>query len=129
MKKFIRKIFWEKFLKKYLSKRNIFVVSYDNEFHGPIMGLVKSIKKYKQWTIDPEYVKHNFSKAYYKENSDGSIDIKLTLYFKPQSYFYLGLTISSITLLGCLVYLGWDFVKRRGKKADKVKGKEIKRIS
>ncbi len=57
------------------------------------------------WTIDPEYIKQNFSKEYYKENPEGSIDIELTLYFKPQSYFYLGLIISGTTLLGGIIYL------------------------
>ncbi|MFA4817341.1 MAG: alpha-(1-_3)-arabinofuranosyltransferase family protein [Parcubacteria group bacterium] len=65
------------------------------------------------WTIDPEYIKQNFSKDYYKENPDGSIDVELTLYFKPQSYFYLGIIISITTLLGCLGYLGYDLAKRR----------------
>jgi hypothetical protein len=40
-----------------------------------------------------------------KKNPDGSYDINLTLYFKPQSYFYLGLIISGTTLIGCLGYL------------------------
>jgi hypothetical protein len=58
-----------------------------------------------QWTIDPEYIKANFDKSYYKENPDGSIDVELTLYFKPQSYFYLGVLISGLTFLGCMGYL------------------------
>jgi len=70
-----------------------------------------------QWTINPEYIKQNFSKDYYKENSDGSIDIELTLYFKPQSYFYLGLIVSGTTLLGCIIYLIVDEIKNRKKKA------------
>ncbi|MBA4319920.1 MAG: hypothetical protein C0412_16090 [Flavobacterium sp.] len=75
-----------------------------------------------QWMIDPEYIKQNFSKDYYNENPDGSIDINLTLYFKPQSYFYLGLIISITTLLGCLGYLGYDLIKRR-KRSTTIKGK------
>ena len=41
------------------------------------------------WKIDKEYIRKNFSKEYYHENEDGSIDIKFSIYFKPQSYFYL----------------------------------------
>ena len=79
----------------------------------------KLVNQYaNQWTIDPEYIKQNFSKDYYKENPDGSIDIELTLYFKPQSYFYLGLIISGTTLIGCLGYLGYDFIKRRKRGKD-----------
>lgn len=71
------------------------------------------------WAIDPEYIKENFSKNQYHENADGSIDLELTLYFKPQSYFYLGLIISGTTLAACLGYLGWVGLrswreKRRG---------------
>ena len=69
-----------------------------------------------QWTIDPEYIKTNFDKSYYKENPDGSIDIELTLYFKPQSYFYLGIIISGTTLILCLGYLGYTFYRKRGGK-------------
>jgi hypothetical protein len=65
--------------------------------------------------IDSNYIKQNFPKEDYTENPDGSIDVELTLYFKPQSYFYLGLIISGTTLLGCLGYLGYDFVNRRRK--------------
>lgn len=47
-----------------------------------------------------------------KKNLDGSYDIDLTLYFKPQSYFYLGLIISGATFIGCLVYLWWASRKK-----------------
>jgi len=66
-----------------------------------------------QWTIDPEYIKANFDKSMYKENPDGSIDLELTLYFKPQSYFYLGIIISGTTLILCLSYLGYTFYRQR----------------
>ena len=66
-----------------------------------------------EWTIDPKYIKKNYSKEYYKQNPDGSIDVRMTLYFKPQSYFYLGLGISWITFVLLMVYLGWNVVKRR----------------
>jgi hypothetical protein len=69
-----------------------------------------------QWTIDPEYIKANFDKSMYKENPDGSIDLELTLYFKPQSYFYLGIIISGTTLTLCLGYLGYAFYRQRKKK-------------
>jgi hypothetical protein len=66
-----------------------------------------------QWTIDPEYIKANFDNSMYKENPDGSIDLELTLYFKPQSYFYLGIIISGTTLILCLSYLGHTFYRQR----------------
>lgn len=67
------------------------------------------------WTIDPEYIKANYPKEYYKENPDWSIDIRLTLYFKPQSYFYLGLIISWTTFLILVFYLIIDSIRVRRK--------------
>lgn len=74
-----------------------------------------------QWTIDPEYIKRNYPKNYYKENADGSIDIRLNLYFKPQSYFYLWLTISGLTLFGCISYLMQSSTYMRRKKVNSSK--------
>jgi len=65
------------------------------------------------WTIDSEYIKSHYSKEYYKENPDGSIDIELTLYFKPQSYFYISLIISGATLIICIVCLIYDWRKEK----------------
>lgn len=58
-----------------------------------------------KWAIDPDFIKKNFDKRYYKINSDGSLDIKLVMYFKPQSYFYLGVLISLVVDGTCLLYL------------------------
>lgn len=63
--------------------------------------------------LSKEYIKANFDNSYYKENPDGSIDLELTLYFKPQSYFYLGIIISGTTLILCLSYLGYTFYRKR----------------
>ncbi len=46
------------------------------------------------WSINADHIKQNFSTEYYHENTDGSIDIRLSLHFKPQNYFYLGLLVS-----------------------------------
>ncbi len=62
--------------------------------------------------IDPEFIKKNYPNSY-TENPDGSINVNLTLFFKPQSYFYLGLIISGTTLLSCLGYLLYDWRKRK----------------
>ena len=64
-------------------------------------------------TLDAEYIKKNFPKDYYKENPDGSIDVNLALYFKPQSYFYLWLGVSGLTFF-CLI--AWLLVDRRRQK-------------
>lgn len=64
-------------------------------------------------TLDANYIKKNFPKDYYKENPDGSIDVNLTLYFRPQSYFYLGLWVSGVTFFWLIA---WLFVDRRRQK-------------
>lgn len=71
-----------------------------------------------QWTIDPDFVEKNFDQSYYTKNADGSINIELELYFKPQSNFDLGLMVSGGTLLGCVVYLfSTTFMQRKRKRA------------
>ncbi len=65
------------------------------------------------WTIDPQYIKDHYSKDYYTENPDGSINIELIMYFKPQSYFYIGLIISGLTLISCIIYLIYDYLMNR----------------
>lgn len=64
-------------------------------------------------TLDADYIKKNFPKDYYKENPDGSIDVNLTLYFSPQSYFYLWLGVSGLTFLWLIT---WLLVDRRRQK-------------
>ncbi len=68
-----------------------------------------------QWTIDSDYIKSHYSKDYYTENVDGSINIELVMYFKPQSYFYLGLIISGTTVIFCIIYLIYNWRKDRNK--------------
>jgi hypothetical protein len=51
------------------------------------------------WYIDPKKIsKQNFT---------------ITLYFWPQSLFYLGLFISGTTFLGCIGYLVYDWRRNR----------------
>ncbi len=63
------------------------------------------------WRLDANYLKNNFGKEYYKVNKDGSIDVEMVLYFKPQLYLYYGMLISLITLTGSTTYL--IFIKRK----------------
>lgn len=63
------------------------------------------------WTIDPEYIKVNYPQEFYNENQNGGLEIEMVLYFKPQSYFYVGLIISGLVFIGCVGYLLRDFQK------------------
>ena len=56
-----------------------------------------------EWIIDPSVVKNKFTN--YKQNKDGSIDVTITLYFLPQSYFYLGCLMTCLSLLIGLIFL------------------------
>lgn len=62
------------------------------------------------WILDLDTLKR--FPGSYRQNQDGSVDIELIAYFKPQIYFYLGLTTSAIAASGYLGYL-W-YARRRG---------------
>lgn len=64
-------------------------------------------KKLTNWKLDYKY---------YILNQNWSIDTELTLYFKPQRYFYFWLIVSWITFLLLLIYLIFDFIKNKRKK-------------
>ncbi|GAC1392832.1 MAG: hypothetical protein NVS1B10_05620 [Candidatus Saccharimonadales bacterium] len=63
------------------------------------------------WTVDPGYIKSHYGPEYYHQNGDGSLDLNMVVYFKPQSYFYIGLGVSIATFGGCLVYLGYPLMR------------------
>jgi hypothetical protein len=47
------------------------------------------------------------------KNADGTYDFEIVVEFWAQRFFYVGSAISGITLLGCIVYLGVGFYKRK----------------
>ncbi|MCX6704195.1 MAG: hypothetical protein NTZ07_01995, partial [Candidatus Woesebacteria bacterium] len=47
------------------------------------------------------------------KNTEGTYDFAVYIEFEPQKYFYIGLVISGITLLGCVGYLIYDRIKSR----------------
>lgn len=67
------------------------------------------------WTMDVDEIK-KLGKEYYKQNEDGTIDVKIDLYFKPQSYYVYGLFISIfvfIVAFSYLCYYGYNIKKTR----------------
>ncbi len=46
------------------------------------------------------------------QNKNGSYDVELVVEFGPQRLFYIGLAISSMSLVGCLGYIGWQWRKK-----------------
>jgi|GEM_PF-3278989 len=80
-----------------------------DEYHYKLANFLNA------WYVDvPELCKEG-NKAC-KKNDDGSYDIEMVVEFWPQRWFYLGLLISGTTLVGCVGYLGYDFVKNRKRK-------------
>jgi hypothetical protein len=71
------------------------------------------------FVIDPDYVKNNLSKDFYSINKDGSINVDLTLYFSPQTYFNLGGIVSLTALILCLMYLMYSYLNSKNKKNHK----------
>lgn len=55
--------------------------------------------------ISPFDIKRIFPKTAYRENKDGSLDVNVTLYYRPQAYLNLGLIISLLSLMGCVAFL------------------------
>ncbi len=99
-------------------KKSYIWESFSKLFQKPVFEEThtKAYDYANEWTLNTDYIKQNYPKKYYKENPDWSIDVKLTLYFKPQSYFYLGLSISWITIFLLLSYLFFYILRNRRKK-------------
>jgi hypothetical protein len=57
-----------------------------------------------KWAINPGKIKEEFPE-YFQENEDGSINIKLLVYYKPQTYLYMGILISILVSLLCGIHL------------------------
>lgn len=67
---------------------------------------------------DKHFVVNGYANGWYidpHELGTGE-NFTVTLYFKPQSYFYIGLIISGLTFMGCIGYLLWDWRKKRKSK-------------
>ncbi len=50
-------------------------------------------------------------------NPDGTYDMDLVIEFFPQRWFYVGLVISVVTFIGCIMYLMYDFIRRDRRRA------------
>jgi hypothetical protein len=63
------------------------------------------------------FLVNGYANAWYiyptKVDKDGDGEFAVTLYFKPQSYFYMGLIISGLTFFFCVGYLIWDWRRKK----------------
>jgi|WetSurMetagenome_2_1015567.scaffolds.fasta_scaffold06019_6 hypothetical protein len=51
--------------------------------------------------------------SYCVKNADGSYDFEMIVEFWPQRLFYIGLAISVLTLLGCVIFIVCDFRNKK----------------
>ncbi|MCL4321314.1 MAG: hypothetical protein M1478_01860 [Deltaproteobacteria bacterium] len=67
------------------------------------------------WWINLNYIK-KLGPRYYKVNKNGTIDFEMIIDYWPQRLFYIGIIISGATVLLCVLYLVYDWKKKRVKK-------------
>lgn len=57
------------------------------------------------WVISQSEIKRNMDKKSYRTNADGSIDVSITIYYKTQAYFYMGLIFLSLIIFLYLIVI------------------------
>ena len=70
--------------------------------------------------IDPNVIKNILSADKYHKNSDGSINFKVTIYYKDQAYYYIGMFISLLGLISMLVMIIIKVIRNRYEKYEYV---------
>lgn len=119
---FISKNFQDTIQNDNLSEGNIFETWFikpieDNKNHSIVNGYANS------WMIDTNKICNNSEIVYNDnasciKNADGSYDFEVIVEFWPQRLFYIGLAVSGTTLIGCLSYLAWTWVRGRKEKEE-----------
>ncbi len=82
-----------------------------DKYFLPSTSHYKNAGALNSFKIDPLQICASFHCV---RNEDGTIDMDLTVYFTPQSYYYLGAIISGLFLVGSLLYL--IFRARQGRR-------------
>lgn len=70
-----------------------------------------------RWKIDADETRSYISKGLATENLDGSINMDLTIFFRPRALFILEWGISFAAFAACLGYVGWDWARSKKQKA------------
>lgn len=78
--------------------------AFDKSYFLPDFFHEKNELGLNSFRIEPSYVRTKLPESSFVEEADGSISMDLTVYYQPLSLFYAGLIISSITLLGCMMF-------------------------
>lgn len=67
------------------------------------------------WEINPQIIKSDFSKSDYQTMPDGSLKLKLKLYFQPYNYFRIVNTISAVMYGISIFYVLISLLKEKNK--------------
>lgn len=57
------------------------------------------------WSIDPREVLKEKGDTFVERNSDGSMNVTLTLFFQPQTYYYIGQLLSVVSIFAYFLYV------------------------
>lgn len=90
---------WKAYINENGDETNWFEVFYPKSISDDKHFLVNGYAN--AWYIDPNGI-----------NSEDNNGITMTLYFWPQSIFYIGMIISGLTFVVCLVYLGEGYIMK-----------------
>lgn len=82
-----------------------------NRHYLPNKDHLQTNMQFNAFYINPIEIKKNYDKKFYTINTDGSINLKLRLYYKPQDLVNIGAYISLAILISVLTYLFIDFFK------------------
>jgi len=90
------------------------LIEWPDIFHWEVNSYANS------WWIDPAILRvlpeaSKEEQGYYTVNGDGTVDFEVILEFWPQRLLYVGLFISSTTLVFCLICLIYGFLRTRAK--------------
>lgn len=83
--------------------------------------------QFNTFYINPIEITKNYDRKFYTKNTDGSINLKLKLYYKPQDLVNIGVYISLAALISVLTYLFIDLFKVKDFALKKLKFKRKRR--
>lgn len=89
---------------------NWFTAIINKSYFLPDKNHFENEAKLNSFLIDPKLVCQNNLDC--QSNSDGTYDIEVTLFFKPQSFVYLGLIIEIITISSIVMYSIYYLLKQ-----------------
>lgn len=103
-----------------------FVIVFSESFHPQWRAYINRNGKQVSWfeslykkpiSEEKHLLVNGYANAWYIDPIELGTgeNFTVTLYFKPQSYFYIGLIISGLTFIGCVGYLVWGWRKRTHK--------------